>query len=75
MFMPYSLTPGLCPELSDPENGGVELTGTSVADTANYTCKKGYELVGARVLTCQEGGNWDNPLPMCRPLAGMSYFY
>ena len=74
MFMLFSLTPDMCPELSDPENGRVELNGTSVGDTATFTCNEGYELDGAQVLTCQEGGNWDNPLPMCKPLAGKKLF-
>ena len=64
----------LCPELPDPANGMVTLTGTSVADTATYTCNAGFQLAGAPVLTCQGGGTWDNPLPRCQSLAGMKLY-
>ena len=44
----------------------VSLTGTSIGDTATYTCDDGYELVGVQVLNCQSNGMWDNSPPICR---------
>ena len=55
----------LCPELSDPVNGSVTLTGHSSGDKVNYTCNSGFALDGVSVLTCQSNGEWDNPPPTC----------
>ena len=44
----------------------VNVTGTSVGDTATYTCNDGFELVGAMTVTCESDGEWsDDPL-LCR---------
>ena len=56
----------VCPTLGNPTNGVAGLSGTSVGDTATYTCDSGYELVGLPVLTCQDDGTWDNSPPICR---------
>ena len=63
-FSPLSIA--LCPDLTDPANGAVMMTGNSVDDTATYTCDMGYELVGVMTVTCQSNGMWDNPPPVCR---------
>ena len=34
----------VCTTLGNPSNGMVSLTGTSIGDTATYTCDDGYEL-------------------------------
>ena len=44
----------------------VSLTGTSIGDTATYTCNEGHKLVGAPVLNCQSDGMWDNSPPICK---------
>ena len=56
----------MCPTLGNPTNGVVDLSGTSVGDTATYTCDSGYELVGTPVLNCLANGAWDNSPPVCR---------
>ena len=61
----YSPT-ALCPHLSNPANGVVSLSGNSEGDTATYACNEGYELVGTPVISCEDGGTWDGPLPTCR---------
>ena len=58
-----------CPVI-DIANGMVSFTGTSLEDTATYSCKTGFELVGASVLNCLSGGRWDNPPPVCLGPAG-----
>ncbi|CAI8054234.1 CUB and sushi domain-containing protein 1, partial [Geodia barretti] len=58
----------VCTTLGNPSNGMVSLTGTSIGNTATYTCYDGYELVGVQVLNCQSNGMWDNSPPICRPL-------
>ena len=44
----------------------VDLSGTSIGDTATYTCDIGFGLIGSSVLNCQDGGTWDNSPPVCR---------
>ena len=56
----------MCPTLGNPTNGVVDLSGTSVGDTATYTCDSGYELVGTSVLNCLANGAWDNSPAVCR---------
>ena len=62
----FILSVALCPTLGNPANGMVALSGTSVGDTAAYTCNDGFELVGAPLLNCQADGTWDDSPPMCR---------
>ena len=54
-----------CNNLSDPDNGAVNTTGTKVGDTAMYSCDGGYELRGSSTLTCHSNGNWSGPPPTC----------
>ncbi|XP_045583570.2 sushi, von Willebrand factor type A, EGF and pentraxin domain-containing protein 1 isoform X3 [Procambarus clarkii] len=37
--------------------------------TANYSCREGYELEGAGVLTCQANGRWSSEAPTCAPVS------
>ena len=60
----------MCPTLGNPTNGVVDLSGTSLGDTATYTCDSGYELVGTPVLNCQHDGTWDNSPPLCQSVGG-----
>ena len=53
----------VCGNLSDPENGTVEID--SGFTTANYTCDEGFELVGMRFRTCMRNGNWSGSDPTC----------
>ena len=59
----------MCPALVDPDNGQVTFNDTSVGDMAIFTCNDGFVLVGARKLTCLDGGlvggMWDNRAPVC----------
>ena len=45
-----------CEALSDPDNGHVTLTGTSLNSQATYTCNSGYELNGPMTRACQTNG-------------------
>ena len=57
----------VCPDLPNPANGMVTISGNSDGDTATYTCDQGYELVGAETLTCQSiGAQWSDPPPVCQ---------
>ena len=68
---PCSLSIALCPDLSDPANGMVTMTGNLAGDTATYTCDLGFQLNGASVLNCQTDGTWDNSLPTCEYIEGI----
>ena len=61
-----SFSKALCPDLSYPANGVVTVMGTSVGDTASYTCNDGYELIGSMSVTCTSDGTWSDEPPMCR---------
>ena len=45
----------------------VTVMGTSVGDTASYTCNDdGIELIGSMSVTCTSDGTWSDEPPMCR---------
>ena len=58
-----------CGLLIDPANGQVTLTaGTSLGQTATYSCSTGYNLVGDSIRTCQATGVWSGRAPTCQGL-------
>ncbi|XP_035694888.1 P-selectin-like [Branchiostoma floridae] len=59
-----------CPQLSAPDNGGVS-GGVLFADTANFTCDPGYELVGSASRLCQANQQWSGTQPSCQTFAGL----
>ena len=65
-FMGLFISTALCPDLSNPANGMVTVMGTSVGDTASYTCNDGFELIGSMSVTCTSDGTWSDEPPMCR---------
>ena len=60
----------LCSDPIDIDNGMVTFTGTSVGDSAAYSCDSGFSLVGGANTTCtQLGANFAafSPAPpLCR---------
>ena len=55
-----------CGNLPDPANGSVNHTaGTTMGQTATYSCNTGYILVGDSTRTCQATGNWTESAPTC----------
>ena len=55
-----------CPELPDPDNGQVHLSGRHFQDQAVYTCDRGYTMVGASKRVCQTSGQWSGSIPQCK---------
>ena len=56
-----------CGTLTNPDNGHVNHTaGTTVGQTANYSCNTGYALVGDSTRTCQATGEWSESEPTCQ---------
>ncbi len=47
-----------CGVLLAPRNGQVEMSGTSVADKATYSCNSGFMLMGSRMRSCLDNGQW-----------------
>ena len=62
----FLLTAVNCDVLTDPANGQVSHnTGTTLHQTATYSCNTGYDLVGDRTRTCQATGQWSGSTPTC----------
>ena len=65
------LSAGLCNELSDPENGNVNVTravdtGVTEGSIAAHTCNIGYQLIGEdQTRTCMSNGKWSGEEPTC----------
>merc|ERR1719204_1056990 len=59
-----------CPELPDPPNGQVHLTGRHFQDRAVYTCDEGYQIVGVEKVVCQTSGQWSGEQPTCKHSSG-----
>ena len=56
-----------CGSLTDPANGQVTHTaGTSLGQTATYSCNTGYNLIGGSTRTCQATGQWNASIPTCQ---------
>ena len=64
-FFSFCVYTAQCPALSDVLNSVLDMSGRLAGSTATYTCKIGYELNGAGVLTCQSDTTWDHPPPNC----------
>ncbi|XP_043212550.1 CUB and sushi domain-containing protein 3-like [Amphibalanus amphitrite] len=57
----------LCPALETPENATLTQSGDLTAGTeVTFTCAPGHQLIGRAVVTCQLGGAWSDPPPVCR---------
>ena len=56
-----------CGSLTDPANGQVNQTaGTTLGQTATYSCDTHYNLVGDSIRTCQATGQWSGSAPTCQ---------
>jgi len=62
-----------CPELPDPPNGQVHLSGRHFQDQAEYTCDKGYQRLGMEKVVCQTSGQWSGQQPVCKHSASGSH--
>jgi len=54
-----------CPSLRLIPNADVDAAGNSLDDVANYTCHRGFELVGSAELICTENSTWSALPPSC----------
>ena len=59
--------PGItCPDLEDPSDGTVSVTGQFVGSAATYSCNEGFQLQGAVLRICQITGEWSPQAPVCK---------
>ena len=57
---------GECGVLPNPTNGQISHpNGTTVGQTATYSCDTGYNLVGDSIRMCQATGVWSRSEPTC----------
>ena len=54
-----------CGSLSNPDNGMVSVTMTTLGSAATYSCNNGYSLIGPAMRTCQANGSWSDTDPTC----------
>lgn len=55
-----------CPDLEDPDNGAVDVFSTVLGSPATYSCNLGFNLVGDKIRTCIETGDWSGEEPVCK---------
>ena len=55
----------MCPELSSPDNGTLNLSTNGLVTVASFTCDIGSSLAGSPQLTCNTDGSWDSREPDC----------
>ena len=73
--MDYSgVSAAMCVDLSDPENGTVNVVGTAPSSTATYECDSGFQLEGSVVLTCGTDGEWTPTPPVCQRSENTIYY-
>ena len=56
----------VCPELTNPDNGQVDLSGMNIGSLANYSCNSGYNLTGSELRMCMADGSWSGQDPVCQ---------
>ena len=54
-----------CPQLQNPANGQVSVSGTTVGSTATYTCNTGFVIARQSTRQCLESGQWSGQAPTC----------
>ena len=61
-----------CGRLKPPDNGDVQLTGTTIGSSATYSCSEGFNLEGDNIRVCQESGEWSGVEPVCSSESSIS---
>ena len=54
-----------CGSLGAPTNGDIVVGLTTYGSSATFSCGPLYQMNGAPVLTCEDGGTWSSPPPVC----------
>ena len=64
-----------CPALSNPTNGIVSFSQTTVFSKATYSCNDGYFLNGPQIRECQANGAWSGIAPTCQGKKMYLFFF
>ncbi len=56
----------ICPKLDNPDNGRVVVSGLTPSSIADYTCDKGFKLIGTSWRKCLDNGEWSGEAPVCK---------
>ncbi len=56
---------GICPTLSAPRNGDMNVSNYFVGGTANFICNEGFGMVGIEQIICAADGIWSQQPPVC----------
>lgn len=54
-----------CKAPGNPENGHSSGEIYTVGAEVTFSCKEGYQLMGANKITCSESGEWNHLIPHC----------
>ena len=57
--------------MDHPNSGNVSVSTDGTTSTATFTCVNGYKLIGEKIITCGEDGQWSDAIPYC----GKIYFH
>ncbi|KAM5298505.1 sushi, von Willebrand factor type A, EGF and pentraxin domain-containing protein 1 [Ctenodactylus gundi] len=57
-----------CPMPTEIVHGKFLYTNLHYGQTATYSCDRGFQLEGSKVLTCLETGDWDVDAPSCKAI-------
>ncbi|XP_070782278.1 beta-2-glycoprotein 1-like [Enoplosus armatus] len=65
----FMCTPKQCPYPDPLTNGEQYYEDTVYQSTINYTCNKGFILIGDNKAECLANGTWSSPEPKCKPVS------
>ena len=68
----YVHTASQCPDLQNPNNGRVIISGTTIGSVASYICDDGYVIDGLNTRICQDQQTWSGSEPQCRSKQSMT---
>ena len=54
-----------CTTVDHPKSGTVSVSTDGTTSTATFTCVSGYKLIGEKIITCGEDGQWSDAIPYC----------
>ena len=61
-----------CGSLGSPANGSINISTTTFASVAHYSCNLGYLLVGVESRRCQANRTWSGEEPICDGIIHLS---
>ena len=70
----FHLATTACPELTNPENGQVDISGTTENSIATYSCNSGYTLSEPITRMCRSDGVWSESEPSCQSEINLTAF-